>query len=328
MLEIKNPSTNPYYNLALEEYLLKEKGFDDDLFMLWQNKPTIVIGKNQNVYEELNLGYTEKHKIHVARRMSGGGAVYHDLGNLNFTVIRQDGELQKNDFSFFALPVIQCLAYFGVQADFNGRNDILIEGKKFSGNAQYFYRDKVLHHGTILFSSDLNVLSDALLVKKSKIESKGIRSVRSRVTNVSNYLPETVTLRDFSDRLSTILSGGARQKEYRLNQEDVQAVKELQDSKYGTWKWNFGESPRMDMKKEKRYEAGIISVHMQVESGFICGIRFLGDFFEVSSIDRLERHLTGCRYDRAAIEQLLKDEPISRYFLSLKDQEFLELLFT
>lgn len=330
MIQIKNLSTNPFYNLALEEYLLKEKDFNEDIFMLWQNEPTIVIGRNQNVYEELNLDYTGQHKIHIARRMSGGGAVYHDLGNLNFTVIKQKSGLEKNDFSSFALPVIQCLASFGVSAVFNGRNDILIEGKKFSGNAQYFYRDKILHHGTILFSSDLAVLSNGLRVKKSKIESKGIRSITSRVTNIGDYLPDHVTLKKFADVLSAFLSGETEQKihQYNLTQKEKQAVQSLEDLKYGTWEWNFGQSPKMDIKKEKRYQAGIISTAMQVEDGMIKEIHFFGDFFEVAPIRYLEGLLTGRRYEREDMEEFLKAEPISGYFFSLRNEEFLDLLFT
>lgn len=330
MLQIKNSSTDPYYNLALEEYLLKQKKIDDNLFMLWQNEPVIVIGKNQNAYEELDLDYTKEQKIKVVRRMSGGGAVYHDLGNLNFTVIKRDGELQKNDFSFFALPVIQCLSYYGIDADFNGRNDILIEGKKFSGNAQYFSGNKVLHHGTLLFSSDLSVLSKALRVKRSKMESKGIKSVESRVVNIRDYIGEDVTLEKFSHTLAAFLSGGSGNKSqvYSLTSEEQREVETLKEKKYGTWKWNFGQSPEMDCKKEKRFPAGEIAADIRVEEGTIKRIRITGDFFEVSSVRQLEDHLAGQRYERAELEWFLKDEPVSGYILSLENKEFLDLLFT
>lgn len=328
MIQIKNSSTNPYYNLALEEYVLKQKEFLEDVFILWQNEPTIVIGKNQNAYAELNLDYAERNHIHVARRMSGGGAVYHDLGNLNFTVIKNDGGIQRNDFSFFARPVIQCLEEFGVKAVFNGRNDILIGEKKFSGNAQYFYKNKVLHHGTILFSGDLTVLSKALNVKKSKIESKGIKSVKSRVANIVDFLPHGVTIEAFSERLSAILSGVQKERTvYELSASDIQAIKALQVSKYGAWEWNFGLSPYMDLKKEKRFSAGGVSADMCIENGRFTTIKLSGDFFEVKPVEELERYLCGCRFVYSELEAALANCPVSDYILSLSNEEFLELLF-
>ena len=227
--------------MALEEYFLKIKDLKDDVLILWQNEPTIVVGKNQNTYEELNLEYVENNNIKVVRRLSGGGAVYHDLGNLNFTIIKNDGNLYKNDFGFFALPVVACLNKLGVEATINGRNDILIDGKKFSGNAQYFYHNKVLHHGTLLFSSDLSVLTHALKPKEGKLESKGIKSIKSRVTNICEYLSEDVSLNDFQENLIVSMFGENKSviKNYRLEEDDINSITELRNNKYVLWEWKF-----------------------------------------------------------------------------------------
>lgn len=329
MINIINNSTDPYFNLALEEYFVKQKDLNDDVLILWQNEPTIVVGKNQNTYEELNLGYVDKNNIKVVRRMSGGGAVYHDLGNLNYTIIKNDGQLYKNDFSFFALPVISCLKKLGVSSTFDGRNDILIDGKKFSGNAQYFFKSKILHHGTLLFSSDLTVLSQALQVKKEKIESKGIKSVKSRVTNISDYLKEVIPLSEFRKSLTKSMFGENDNsiQNYRLSDEDVSSIMQIRNSKYNTWEWNFGYSPQMSYKKEIRFDAGNISLTMDIKEGRIYTCKLYGDFFEVKSIEELERLLTGERYDKTQLESLLLNVNISEYIFSLKNEEFEQLLF-
>lgn len=329
MINIINNSTDPYFNLALEEYFVKQKDLNDDVLILWQNEPTIVVGKNQNTYEELNLGYVEKNNIKVVRRMSGGGAVYHDLGNLNYTVIKNDGQLYKNDFSFFALPVISCLKKLGVSATFDGRNDILIDGKKFSGNAQYFYKSKILHHGTLLFSSDLTVLTQALQVKKEKFESKGIKSVKSRVTNISDYLKETIPLSEFRKSLTISMFAENENgiQNYKLSDEDVSSIMQIRNSKYNTWEWNFGHSPQMSYKKEIRFDAGSISLTMDIKDGSIYSCKFYGDFFEVKPIEELEKLFTGERYDKTQLESLLLNVNISEYIYSLKNDEFEQLIF-
>jgi len=324
LINIINNSTDPYFNLALEEYFV-----NDDVLILWQNEPTIVVGKNQNTYEELNLGYVDKNNIKVVRRMSGGGAVYHDLGNLNYTIIKNDGQLYKNDFSFFALPVISCLKKFGVSSTFDGRNDILIDGKKFSGNAQYFYKSKILHHGTLLFSSDLTVLTQALKVKKEKFESKGIKSVKSRVTNISDYLQEVIPLSEFRKSLTISMFGENDNsiQNYNMSDEDVSSIMQIRNSKYNTWEWNFGYSPQMSYKKEIRFDAGDISLTMDIKEGKIYTCKLYGDFFEVKPTEELERLLTGERYDKTQLGSLLLNVNISEYIFSLKNEEFEQLLF-
>ncbi|MBR0598553.1 lipoate--protein ligase [Sinanaerobacter chloroacetimidivorans] len=328
MINIINDSTDPYFNLALEEYFVKYRDLNEDILILWQNEPTIVVGKNQNTYEEIDLDYVKKNNINIVRRMSGGGAVYHDLGNLNYTIIKNDGQ-HKNDFSFFALPVISCLEKFGIEATFNGRNDILIDGKKISGNAQYFYKEKVLHHGTLLFSSDLNILSLALNVKKEKIESKGIQSVKSRVTNISEYVEETVSLPDFREALIISMFGENEKniQNYKLSDEDISAITLLKNKKYSTWEWNFGQSPSMNYEKEIWFNAGNVTLALNIKGGKIEHCKLYGDFFEVKPIEELEQQFINKRYDKSELEAILCNISISDYILSLDNNEFVKLLF-
>lgn len=329
MINIINNSKDPYFNLALEEYFVKHKNLNEDILILWQNEPTIVIGRNQNTYEEIDINYVNKNNIEVVRRMSGGGAVYHDLGNLNYTVIKNDGGKSKNNFSAFALPVISCLEKLGVSATFDGRNDILIEGKKFSGNAQYFYKDKVLHHGTLLFSSDLTVLTRALQVKKEKFESKGIKSIESRVINISDYLKKRISLSEFS-KLLTISMFDQNEKEIRtseLTHHDISSIMEIRNNKYCTWDWNYGHSTQMSYKKEMRFSAGSISLAMNIKNGIIYNCKLCGDFFEVRPTEELEQMFTGKRYDKSDLERLMHDVNVSEYIYSINNDEFSQLLF-
>ncbi|MGC6177438.1 lipoate--protein ligase [Lacrimispora sp. 38-1] len=329
MINIINKSNDPYFNLALEEYFMKYKDMKEDVLILWQNEPTIVIGKNQNAYEEINRDFVEKNKINVVRRMSGGGAVYHDFGNLNYTIIKNDGKLHANDFSFFALPVVACLKKFDVDAEFNGRNDITIDGKKFSGNAQYFYKSKVLHHGTLMFSSDLAVLSQALIVDKEKIESKGIKSVKSRVTNISEYINKDITFADFHNSLLISMFHEDREsiQNYELTNEDISAITEIRNNKYNTWDWNFGKSPQMSYQKKIRFLAGSVSLITHVKDGMIDSCNLYGDFFEVNPVEGLTKKIEGRRYDKSEIEALLSDVNIQEYIYMLSNEEFKQLWF-
>lgn len=329
MINIINNSKDPYFNLALEEYFVKYKELNDDILILWQNQPTIVVGKNQNTYEELNLDYVDDNNIKVVRRMSGGGAVYHDLGNLNYTIIKNNGQLYKNDFSFFALPVISCLKKLGVVATFEGRNDILIDGKKFSGNAQYFYKNKVLHHGTLLFSSDLDVLSQALQVKNCKFDSKGIKSVKTRVTNISAYVKETVSLDDFHNSLliSMFDENEKSIQNYTLSEGDISEIKQLKYSKYDTWEWNYGHSPQVNYHKEIRFNAGSVILTLNIKDGIIISCKINGDFFEGKPIEELEQQFTNKRYDKLELESMLCNMNICNYIHSLSNKEFKQLLF-
>jgi len=327
MINVINNSNSPYFNLALEEYFVKYKNLKEDILILWQNEPVIVVGKNQNTYEELNLEYVDKNNIKVVRRLSGGGAVYHDLGNLNFTIIKNNSKIHKNDFSFFSLPVVSCLNKLGVKATFSGRNDILIDGKKFSGNSQYFHKEKLLHHGTILFSSDLTILSKALKVKKQKFESKGVKSVKSRVTNISEYIDKEISLTKFKDMLIQCFfeSREENPKNYVLSEEDKKKINELVNNKYGTWEWNFGKSPKFNYNKEMRFDAGSICVKVNVVDGIIKEFKVEGDFFEENSIKRMEDLFIDKKFNIAEIKDVIKENDVSKYILKLNNEDFIKL---
>ncbi len=260
MKYIVNNSHNPAYNVALEAYAFRELLAEDELFILWINEPTIVIGKHQNAIEEINKTYTDEHGIHVVRRLSGGGAVYHDLNNLNYTIISNKSQEGAFDFKTFSQPVIETLADLGVTATFTGRNDLEIDGKKFCGNAQAYYKGRMMHHGCLLFDVDMTVLGNALQVSKDKIESKGVKSVRARVTNILDELPKKMTVEAFSNQLlNKMKESYPDMTEYVFSDDELKNIQALADQQFGTWDWTYGEAPEYTIKRSVRYPAGKIT---------------------------------------------------------------------
>lgn len=329
MKTLINTSTDPRYNLALEEYLLKHVDLDDDLIFLWQNEPSIIIGRNQNTLEEINLEYVEKHNINVVRRTSGGGAVYHDFGNINYTFMTKSLKDNLNNYRKFTEPVIQALRHFGAPAEFSGRNDIVVDGKKISGNAQSYYKNKMFHHGTILFDSDLEMVNRVLTVKKEKIESKGIKSVRSRVTNIRPYLKEDVDVKTFMDQLLKFIlkTDDITPYVFTLSDEDLANIQKLRDEKYATWEWNFGESPAFTIQKTGKYTGGLIDVRFNVENGHIVDCKFYGDFFGREPIDGLEKELIGLPFRKDAIQAKLDEVPLENYMYNITKDDLIECFF-
>lgn len=324
MIQVINNSHDPAFNLALEEYFLKREDLAADLLILWQNVPTIVIGKNQNVWREVNFDYIKTHDIALVRRLSGGGAVYHDRGNLNFTIIKANANLSQNDFAFFTQPVVQCLREMGVPAQFSGRNDIEIEGKKFSGNAQYIWHDRLLHHGTLLFNSDLGVLAKALNPSATKIEAKGIKSIESRVTNIADYLASNVSLVDFKARLASSFQDNTPMQLYELRAEDYRKIDSLVAKRYGTKAWNYGENITMQIEREKRFAAGTVAVWLDIRDDIINNIKIYGDFFETAPVEGLESQLHGvCLSD---VAKFFASIDVAKYIKNLTNAEFLALL--
>jgi lipoate-protein ligase A len=329
MISIRNECKDPHFNLALEEYAVKFLTPDEDYIILWQNEPSVIIGRNQNTIEEINSKYINENNINVVRRLSGGGAVYHDLGNLNFTFIVKNNKDVVSNFKKFTEPVINALRKLGIDAEFSGRNDITIDGKKFSGNAQYYFGDRLLHHGTILFNSDLSIIQDALNVKLEKIESKGIKSVRSRVTNIYPYLPEKVSIEQFKDTLLMFLLSdhNYKEKEYILSKEELLKVKDLMDKRYSLWEWNYGESPAFDVEKEKRFIGGNLDLRFNVVEGKISSIKILGDFFGKKEVSELEGLLIGNQYKEEIIRKLLTALDFENYFSAISVDDFVECMF-
>ncbi|WP_455679871.1 lipoate--protein ligase [Streptococcus sp.] len=322
MKYIVNKSHNPAYNIALEAYAFRELRDEDELFILWINEPTIVIGKHQNAIEEINKTYTDKHGIYVVRRLSGGGAVYHDLNNLNYTIISNKAEEGAFDFKTFSQPVIKSLADLGVTATFTGRNDLEINGKKFCGNAQAYYKGRMMHHGCLLFDVDMTVLGNALQVSKDKIESKGVKSVRARVTNILDELPEKITVQEFSDRLlDKMKESYPDMTEYVLSDEELTEIEKLADEQFGTWDWTYGQSPDYTIKRSVRYPAGKLTSYVKVEKSVITGLKIYGDFFGIKDVSDIEEELIGLRYEYQDILAKLQTIDTTPYFINITPQE-------
>lgn len=328
MINIINNSNNPYFNLALEEYLMKQAALDTDKLILWQNAPTIVIGKHQNALAEINYPYAQDNNIQVVRRLTGGGAVYHDLGNLNFTFLINQDNFVAADFSVFAEPIIYCLNTLGVRAEFNGRNDIVVDYKKFSGNAQYYYKNTLLHHGTILFDSDLSVLGQALKPKK-KYAGRAIKSVQSLVTNIKLYLPDDMSISTFKQLLARSIFAYHNRpyQEYELTAKDINAVNKLMTDKYSTWAWNYGSAPAFTYQKELNFAGGRLTFNFNISRGLIRECKFYGDFFEQQPVQELEAVFTGRRYEDANLRSMLEKVDVSQYISGLTSEELMRCLF-
>lgn len=321
--------TDPRVNLAIEEYILKNLDVDKDSYLLFYiNQPSIIIGRNQNTIEEINTDYVEDNGVIVVRRLSGGGAVYHDLGNLNFSFITKDDGESFHNYKKFTQPVVDALAKLGVQAELSGRNDILAEGRKVSGNAQYATKGRMFSHGTLMFDLNIDAVVDALKVKKDKIESKGIKSVRSRVTNIKPFLKEDITIEDFKLEILKSIFGGEEQiNYYELTEEDWEKIHEISRTRYQTWEWNYGKSPRFNIQKTERFPSGGIDIRLEVNKGIIEEIKIYGDFFGVGEVAEIEELLTGVQYSREAIAEKLGDIDIAHYFGGITKDDFLKLIY-
>lgn len=321
--------TDPRINLAIEEYVLKNMDIEkDDYLLFYINQPSIIIGKNQNTIEEINTDYVEDKGIIVVRRLSGGGAVYHDLNNLNFNFLTKDDGDSFHNYKKFTQPVVDALKKLGVDAELSGRNDILAEGRKVSGNAQYATRGRMFSHGTLLFKTDIDAVASALKVKKDKIESKGIKSVRSRVGNISDFLKEPMTVEEFRmEILKSIFGGEENIQYYELTDEDWEKIHTLSKERYQTWEWNYGKSPRFNIQKTHRFPSGGIDIRLEVNKGIIEEAKIFGDFFGVGDVEEIEKLLVGVRYDRSEIAKAIEEVDIPHYFGGITKEDFLQLIY-
>src|SRR5690625_4791872 len=320
--------TDPRINLALEEYVLRNKRREESFLLFYINEPSIIIGRNQNTLEEINHEYVRAHGIHVVRRVSGGGAVYHDLGNLNFSIITVYAMERFNNYEYFTKPVVDVLRSLGVPAEVSGRNDILVDERKISGNAQFTTGGRMLSHGTVLFDSNLEEVVNALDVKMSKIESKGLKSVRSRVVNIAEFLKEEVTIEEFREMIVERIFGRRSEvPELEITDDDWEAIHKLSKEKYQTWDWNFGESPKFNVKKTHRFPAGEIDLRIDVQEGRVSGLRIFGDFIGSGDVSILENLLRGVRYEPEDLAEALAHVEIEEYFGNVKKEEFLQLLY-
>lgn len=327
MIFYESKRTDPRWNLALEEYMFDYMDSSQNYFMLWQNHNTIVVGKNQNTVSEINNDFVREHGITVVRRLSGGGAVYHDLGNLNFTFIADADQMQQINLQIFCQPIVETLRSFGVQAELSGRNDITVDGKKFSGNSQYLKNGRVMHHGTLLFNSDLSVVGNALHVDREKMESKGIKSVQSRVTNLKEYLPEDVTMELFKARLLQCLAATTPIQTMELPDGAEEEIARLRQERYDTWEWNYGKSPEYSTTQKRRIEGcGTVEVSLSVKNGLIEGLRLCGDFFGSGDLSDLADSLQGCPCRRDAVAEVLANLDLKWYIAGITPQQLAEII--
>ena len=289
MLCIHLKNTDPYFCLAAEEYLLKN--FSEDIFMLWQSEKAVVVGKHQNAMAEINHRFVRENNIAVCRRISGGGTVFHDAGNVNFTYIKNVKSTAEISFKQFTEPIVKTLAKLGIEATTSGRNDLLINGLKISGNAEHVYKNRVLHHGTLLFNSDLKNLGQAIQVVPGKYEGKAVQSNRSPVANISQFLKTPMTTGEFIQFLSDVQLENPENSFYRLNKNDIQNIEKLSAEKFTTWEWNFGYSPKYSFKNEVEIDGKMLKIEMLVERGRILESNILGDYFRSEITLQLSQHL-------------------------------------
>jgi lipoate---protein ligase len=329
MLFIDNEGiTDPQINLAIEEYALKNLDPNETYLLFYINHPSIIIGKNQNTIEEINTEYVDKNGIIVVRRLSGGGAVYHDLGNLNFSFITKDDGESFHNFLKFTEPVIKALKKLGVNAELSGRNDIQVGERKISGNAQFSTKGRMFSHGTLMLDSEIENVVSALKVKKDKIESKGIKSIRSRVANISEFLDEKPTIEEFRQLLlQSIFEGQNPIPEYKLTDDDWEKIHKLSKERYQNWDWNYGKSPKFNLQHSHRFPVGSIDVRLDVNKGIIETCKIYGDFFGVGEVTEIEDKLTGIRYERNDIEKALEHVDVKHYFGNITLDELVNLIY-
>ncbi|KSU84126.1 MULTISPECIES: lipoate--protein ligase [Fictibacillus] len=329
MLFIDNRNiTDPRVNLAIEEYALKHLDINQTYLLFYINEPSIIIGKNQNTVEEINADYVREHNIHVVRRLSGGGAVYHDTGNLNFSFITKDDGNSFHDFKKFTDPVVKALNKLGVHAELTGRNDIQVDEKKISGNAMFTTKGRMFSHGTLMFDSEIENVVSALNVKMDKIQSKGIKSIRSRVTNIRDHLDQDMTMDEFKQTLLAYLFEEFEEvPRYELTEVDWEKIYKISEQRYDNWDWNFGKSPKSNVELSNRFAGGSVEVKLQIERGIMRECKIYGDFFGVGDVHDIEERLIDKRYDREEIEKAIKDINMRHYFGNVTKEEFLDLLY-
>ena len=326
MRYLRNPHTNPYYNMAFDEFCLESLPIDEPVFYLWQNRPAVIVGYNQEVNTEVNLEYLKANDIALVRRVTGGGAVYHDLGNLNYTIVGRSEDLER-DYPEYASLMMKALQTLGIPATLSGRNDILVKGKKISGFAKRVSRNRLMVHGTLMYDVDLDKLTQVLNPSATKLQSKGIASVRSRVANLREYLPETADIQAFSQRLEEILSCNYKDAEYKLSEDDLAHIQKLTDEKFATWEWNYGHSPKATLTHSARLACGTVEVYLTLKENRIASCRFGGDFLGNLPASEVEKALQGVVYEADAIRECLSQMEISHYFDGVAADDLVKLMF-
>lgn len=325
MIYINSNSTSPYFNFALEEYLLTQKDLDDDeIFLFWRTNPTIMVGRYQNNFSEINEKYVRENNVNVVRRNSGGGTIYTDMGAWQFTFIEKNYKEEGISFDKFTGPIVEALQKQDVDAHFNSRNDLLIGNRKFSGNAQYRKDNAILHHGSILFNTDIQAMVESITVAEDKIIAKGIKSVRERVINISEVMKDNITSENFRDiMLDSLLKNSTT---YTLTKEDIKSINKIQKEKFESWDWNYGKNPIFNISRYKRFNGGRVDFKLNVKKGIIKNCTIEGDFFLSGEISILEESFIDCKYVREDISKLLDTLDIENYFYKITKDDLLECI--
>lgn len=327
MLYLESRDTRSDFNLALEEYLFTHLPKHESALMLWQNRRAVIVGKYQNTEEEVNRDYLLQHQIQVTRRLSGGGAVYHDLGNINYTFITESGSVPYEEMSHFCIPLLRALERVGVKAELNGRNDVTVHGRKISGCAQYSQKGRIMHHGTILYNSDLEMMEKALHSSPIKLASKGVQSVRSRVCNISEQMAHPLSIEEFWPVLRDTMTEGQTVETWTLHKADFDAVERLRQERYASWAWNWGRSPASTLKKERRVEGcGLVQALLELDQGRIRSCQFKGDFFGAGPSQELLEALQDCPLEREALEKVLAPVDVGACIHHLRREDLIDLL--
>ena len=325
MRYLLNNSTDPYFNMALDEFCLEKIVLDEPYFYLWRNRPSVIIGLNQNAYSEVNLGYLNANGITLARRVTGGGAVYHDLQNLNYTIV---GWQTANDTaapcaSHPAITgpavIVEALRQLGVPAELTGRNDIFVEGRKVSGYARRVSNRQEIIHGTLMYDVDIDTLTQVLDTPESKLNAKGIGSVKSRVANLKDFLPGFKSLDEVQAALQDILASGDYQME--LTEDQLAEVRKMADEKFSTWDFIYGRSRQADLFRSAKLPCGTVEAAISLDRGIITDISFRGDFM-------LAAALVGCRFEHDALASVLGKTDVSRFFRDTNSSDVLDLILT
>lgn len=325
MLLIYDTNTDPHWNLAAEEYLLEN--FSESIFRLWRNADSIIIGRNQNAYAEIDTEWVSSKGIPVVRRLSGGGAVFHDLGNVNFSFFENGISRQESNEMFrrFTGPILDALHSLGVEAYLEGRNDLMIDGKKFSGNAMCFSRNRIMQHGTLLFSSSIKSLAQALKERPEKFDGKAVKSHRSRVTNISEHLSDKIDVIGFMEYLAKYVGRGSAP--YRWSEEDLGAINALAESRYRRDSWNFGASPKYGLNKVVKFPGGLVEISFDVSSGKISAMEIRGDFFFNRPVEEFCSSMLGVEHTPEKIAGRLNEVAAGEYFCGISPEELMTLFF-
>ncbi len=324
MIWIETGSTDVYYNFGLEYYFTVERRMPEPVFLFWQTTPTLMIGKYQNTREEIDLDYAKAHGIHIVRRLSGGGTIYTDEGGWQYSFITQ-GDAGEIDFQKYLAPVLKALRDLGVPAEFNGRNDLTADGRKFSGTAQYKLQNATVHHGSLLFDTNIEAMVRATTVDEYKLISKGIRSIRSRVCNLSEFLPEGMSAQKFKNLMVSAILGD-RGSVYRVTPEDDARIRQLGDEKFRSWEAVYGHDPKFQMIRKKRFPGGQLRAALNVKKGKIDQIRFTGDYFSASDIQALEKRLQGVELRKEKLLPLVRESLSDGGIMGITPEQLVETI--